>query len=336
MNRRTCFFLATFWVFSLARAEGADRLEQHSRAPSAVAQPLNCTECHTSGHPTKSNPCLAPCPRSAPKQGPDVVLLNQLSSEYVPVIFAHQLHAQMTQMSGGCAICHHHNSANRIMACRECHSASHPESLAKPGLKGAYHRLCLNCHREWSHETQCSVCHARRTANSTRVVLPDPTDIMGLLHPNVKEPVIKIYQTACDQGTLVTFRHQEHVRHYGLKCATCHREEDCSRCHDTGLSLDRTKTFEQHHSPCSLCHQTGDKVTKACAGCHSDKEIPPFTHKEAGLVLNDTHQVAECSDCHTGSGPTKYRDPPSCSNCHEKQENISYPARLPGTKVKLP
>jgi len=280
-----------------------------------------------------------------------VVLLDQLSSQYVPVIFAHRLHAQMTGISGGCEVCHHFNPAHRILACRECHSASNPESLAKPGLKGAYHRQCLNCHREWSHETACAVCHAKKTADSTRVVLPDPTDIMGILHPNAKEPVIKIYQTSYEHGTLVTFRHEDHVKRFGFKCVSCHREQNCSRCHNNGSGPARVRTLKEHHSPCATCHETGNEQTAkspnlaanrnahppkdTCAGCHADKETRPFSHEQTGLALDDSHKDAACPDCHTAAGVNRYRVSPTCSSCHEEQEKISYPSKLPGKQLAV-
>lgn len=329
-----CIALVTLWLFRLAGAETSGPAERPSQSPNATARPVNCAECHTSSTPTKKDPSLAPCPRSASQQGPEVVLLDQLSSQYVPVIFAHRLHAQMTEISGGCVLCHHFNSAHRILACRECHSVSNPESLAKPGLKGAYHRQCLNCHREWSHETECAVCHAKKTADSARVILPDPTDIMGILHPNAKEPVIKIYQTTYEHGTLVTFRHEEHVKRYGFKCVSCHREENCSRCHGTENAATNTKALKEHHAPCAICHQTGERKTDVCGGCHADKETPLFAHDQTGLALDDTHKDAACLDCHTATGLSKYRDPPTCSGCHEEKEKISYPARLPGKKVR--
>jgi len=327
--------LVTLWLVRPAGAGGAEQNGQENQLADASAPAVNCTECHTCANPTEKDPCLAPCPRSSPKQGPDVVLLDQLSAQYVPVIFAHRLHAEMTEMRGGCSLCHHYNEAHRIMACHECHSVTNPESLAKPGLKGAYHRQCLNCHREWSHETECAVCHAKKTAESARVILPDPTDIMGMLHPNAKEPRIKIYQTSYEQGTLVTFRHEEHVKRYGFKCVSCHREENCSRCHDSTNGNASPITLREHHASCSICHETGEQKTEACAGCHSDKETPVFSHEKTGLALDDNHKdIAACPDCHTSGGPSKYRDPPTCSGCHEATENISYPARLPGKKVK--
>jgi len=258
--------------------------------------------------------------------------MDQLSAQYVPVIFAHKLHAQMTEISGGCAVCHHFNPSHKILACRECHSTTSPDDLTKPGLKGAYHRQCLNCHREWSHETECAVCHAKKTAESVPVAVPDPTDIMGILHPNVEEPSVKVYKTKYEQGGLVTFRHDEHVKLFGFKCVSCHREENCSRCHEPQGKQERIKTLKEHHSPCANCHETAAEKTGSCAHCHSDKETPPFSHEKTGLVLDDSHKDTACFECHVGS---KFDQKPVCSGCHEEEEKISYPEKLPGKKVNI-
>jgi hypothetical protein len=301
--------------------------------PSAVVQETRCSDCHTRANPTKEDPCLVPCPRFTPEHGPEVVLIDQLSKQYVPVVFAHKLHAQMTEMSGGCALCHHFNPSHKILPCRDCHNTPSPDNLAKPGLKGAYHRQCMNCHREWSHETECAVCHAKKTADSAVVVLPDPTDIMGTLHPNIEEPVVKTYETKYEHGKSVTFRHQDHVKRYGFKCVNCHREPNCNRCHNTDKVAAAPKSLQQHHSPCASCHDTSVKNPAGCGHCHADKETPPFTHASTGLVLDEAHSDAACFDCHIGS---KFDKKPSCTECHDAEDKITYPEKLPGKKVKTP
>jgi hypothetical protein len=328
--KRVLIGLMTLLAFTPAGWAASASPGVDTNASAAAPQEVRCSECHTGPNPTAANPCLIPCPRPMPAQGPAVVLLNQLSAEYEPVIFAHKLHAQMSEMSGGCEVCHHFNPANRILACRDCHSATQPGTILKPGLRGAYHRLCLKCHREWNQDTKCLVCHALKTANSAPVVAPDPSDIMGVLHPDVKEPVTKIFQTSYAQGKLVPFRHQEHIQRFGFRCADCHREENCSDCHqpETASRLDRS--LNEMHARCALCHQTaGDP--EVCAHCHSNREVPPFDHKQTGLVLSEDHQIANCTDCHTGG---RFHQKPTCSACHES--DISYPAKLPGTRVKTP
>jgi len=305
----------------------------HFESSAELSEERLCTDCHTCPEPQRSAPCLIPCPRLSREHGPEVVLLDQLSDQYVPVIFAHTLHSQMTEMTGGCTLCHHHSPSNDIQPCRDCHEASSSTAnLEQPGLKGAYHRQCLNCHREWSHETECAVCHAKKTANSAVVVVPDPSDIMGLLHPNVEEPVIKMYETKYEEGRLVTFRHQEHVQRFGFSCVSCHREDSCRSCHSPEDRIARIKTLEEHHMPCIACHNIVEEETDGCLHCHGDQEIPPFSHASTGLVLNEDHEMAECYDCHLNS---RFKQKPSCGECHDEEEAIIYPDKLPGEKLNL-
>lgn len=331
--RCTSIAIITSLALRLTGAEPANDQGKLIKPQSAVVQNGRCSDCHTCSSPTQKDPCLVACPRFSPGRGPEVALIDQLSIQYVPVVFAHKLHAQMTEISGGCALCHHFNPSHKILPCRECHSTSNLENLAKPGLKGAYHRQCLNCHREWSHETKCVVCHAKKTANSVAVVVPDPTDIMGILHPNAEEPLIQTYETKYEHGKLVTFRHQDHIKRFGFRCVDCHREQNCSRCHKSESVAVRTKSLKEHHSPCATCHETAEEKTESCAHCHSGKETPPFSHERTGLVLDEKHKDAACADCHLGS---KFHTKPACSECHEAQEKMTYPEKLPGTKVKSP
>ncbi len=128
---------------------------------------LSCKTCHSCDVPTKSDPCLVICPREKittvyqkPEQTPELITINQLSDRYGPVYFSHKIHAQMSIMSGGCENCHHHNTSGPILKCNSCHETSRKrEDVSIPDLKGAYHRQCMDCHREWSHETGCNSCH---------------------------------------------------------------------------------------------------------------------------------------------------------------------------------
>src|SRR5205807_8299079 len=122
-------------------------------------------------------------------------------------------------------------------ACRTCHEPRRVD-LHQPGLKGAYHRQCLNCHREWAHANDCEVCHKPRGTSllaNGKTLTPD--DIMGRMHPPLREPDVKLIKanfTPAD-GENVVFRHKEHINAYGIKCVTCHKAEDSSaRCHEKG------------------------------------------------------------------------------------------------------
>src|SRR5690606_36334872 len=126
----------------------------------------------------------------------------------------HKLHAPMGEMGEGCTICHHRNPEGPILKCSECHGGpSNPVNLKQPGLKGAYHRQCLGCHREWTHETDCAVCHAKREPGVQPKLPLDPTDIMGMLHPNIEVPDEKVFEIEDEMMSdpkFVTFHHKQH------------------------------------------------------------------------------------------------------------------------------
>ena len=99
---------------------------------------------------------------------PGKLLLGSIAEQYRPVDFDHAKHVGI---SGSCAECHHQHDGGhlscsnchridaadfrknlnpaRIRPCGECHPATyHSENPGLPTLKAAYHRACLNCHRE--------------------------------------------------------------------------------------------------------------------------------------------------------------------------------------------
>ncbi len=176
----------------------------------------DCLVCHTCEIPTKVNPCLRSCPRGEmitvhhPAVAvPDTILMEKLTGSpglYEPALFAHRAHAKMSEMSGKCVMCHHYNPPGGVLPCSDCHasgSTTRNLDLSKPGLKGAYHRQCVNCHREWGGTTECESCHLAKTRTSA--VVPGSRSVKGVLH--VTRPVRLVFETKADEGRLVTFLH---------------------------------------------------------------------------------------------------------------------------------
>ena len=230
--------------------------------------------------------CHAAVPATAPT--PDVVILKQLATEYQPVPFDHQNHAKMAEMWTGCTTCHHRHSAPSTapttQPCRTCHSASAADpDLHRPSLKGAYHRQCLNCHREWANETSCEVCHLRaETAVARATTVPSVDDIVGRMHPPIPEPQVMIYRARFTPavGANVIFRHKEHTTSYDVKCVSCHRRDTCADCHDGKAStlphkpIHPGRTWRESHAPCVSCHEKD-----RCNHCHFDQTPPPAGRK---------------------------------------------------------
>jgi hypothetical protein len=352
-------------------------------AQSSVLRGSGCKECHECDIPTKLNPCLKACPRGqmvsgrhSPDSGPADVVMNEVTGNpdvYEPVHFAHRTHANMSEMSGGCARCHHYNLTGAVLACKACHEpgqASKTSDLSKPSLKGAYHRQCVNCHRESGLDTKCDgSCHrAKSTASKA------PQGGSDLRHePRVTRPDRFVYQSTYAGGKTVTFFHNDHSGRFGLECSSCHVNEPCSTCHQgEGAPTKPAEHLQGGHDRCSACHS----VTENCTKCHDNQPRAQFDHaRKTRFDLDRFHSTLACArchkenknykglsiactSCHTGWKPgafdhsvtgiklsethasldceschldSNFAKKPLCSSCHDDK---SYPSALPGVRTQ--
>jgi len=285
---------------------------------------FDCSLCHTCETPTKSNPCLIICPREKmmtihipPEKSPKIIKMNKLKvmeDLYESVIFSHRAHAEMSEISGGCEMCHHYNPPGNIVACDYCHELNRQRTdISKPDLKASYHRQCINCHREWSKEATCESCHELH--ESGKSAFSGKEYRKERIHPVINVPTKLIYKTSKQNGTLVTFFHNEHTDLYGFECKNCHQQESCVKCHDVTKSTTKKEiSLKQKHKICESCHDT--EVNTGCESCHTKKELEPFNHKiRTGFELKSYHAELSCSNCHqiktvfTGLSN-------SCTSCH--------------------
>lgn len=304
------------------------------RNSSSPMPTTDCKSCHTCEVPTLKEPCLKSCPRvemvhkqgtHALQEAPDSMLLSQLADLYQPVHFNHKVHASMAQMGTDCATCHHYSPKGAIPPCSDCHSpSSESTDLKKPNLKGAYHRQCLSCHREWSHDTKCVLCHIPNSEGAMGNAAEDPTDIIGKPHPVITEPVKKVYQTPYPSAPIVTFQHKEHIDLFGFRCVDCHEKENCGNCHDIEQTSKVKKTQEQVHAICNDCHKEDP-----CAKCHDVKERPGFSHNKTGWPLNQYHKQLDCWACHpTGKQISKLNS--MCVSCHKGWNQANFKHAVTG------
>ena len=288
---------------------------------------ISCKTCHTCDVPTKDEPCLVLCPREKiatvyqkPEQTPELFVIDQISDRYGPVYFSHKLHAQMSVMSGGCENCHHHNTSGPILLCINCHESTRKrDDVSLPDLKGAYHRQCMDCHREWSHETGCNSCHVLKASSMDTKKEDLLKKYSGKDHPVILAPAHISYETNSDKGKLVTFYHNDHTERFGLACTSCHKQETCAKCHDVNKKFNGTiksasanKSFDEQHTNCIGCHKEDD-----CTVCHSNSKLERFDHaRNAGWALNKRHANLSCAKCHGTKLPYKKPDR-ACSSCHK-------------------
>jgi hypothetical protein len=343
---------------------------------------VTCSTCHTCEVPTKENPCVKACPRAhmvtvhhSAEDAPNIFVMSEngdSSDLYLPVRFSHRWHAEMSSMAGGCELCHHYNPPGSVLACRDCHSAERQRTnLGRPDLRAAYHRQCIDCHREWEHGVECTSCHAYRTASAGVAEKQGKDEYAQRRHPTVRTPERIVYETPLETGPRVTFYHDEHASMFGLKCVDCHSREGCIRCHDRKKpESPRVMSSGAGHGRCESCHDTGDH----CEKCHGQDVKGKFDHlKRTGFSLTDYHGGLACSRCHTTKGsfaglkrscischrgwnPGNFKHAVTgltldathkeleCALCHADEqygnpagcenchEGIAYPARLPGTR----
>jgi hypothetical protein len=291
-------------------------------------QPFNCKTCHACEYPTKEDPCLIECPREemvsasyrTSEEGPEVVVIDEMSDYYSGVVFSHKMHSQMSEISNGCTGCHHYNTIGPVLNCRKCHQSTRErEDVSIPDLKAAFHRQCMTCHKQWSGENGCNTqCHERKGPDNEARIQKLVKEFTGKTHPLRPKPSKMIWETNYGEGKIVTFYHDEHVELFKLNCSDCHSGDNCTKCHASKTQEDFSKIIkikkspEEHHKPCNNCH-----YKDACGKCHRDSERKPFDHASAGgWSLKWYHSRLACSRCHGSSIPFKKPDN-NCTSCHK-------------------
>ncbi len=282
------------------------------------ASTQNCTECHVCENPSHEDPCLKECSREThipdwhdidKLHSPDVVILDQLVELYEAVTFDHKAHAEMSGMGGNtCRLCHHENREATIMCCCDCHPAEGvvgEDDLID--LKSAYHRQCMLCHRDWSGEADCEICHLPLDGNGHPVdmVRPEPFS-----HHRESTAVIN-FETPHEPAPYVTFHHDKHADTYGISCCECHQQDDCSTCHvGNGNGGFAPIHFFSNKETCGGCHGTGQ-----CGSCHSREPDRDFRHEYTGFPMRSFHADLSCQACH-GEQHAHGHLARDCQGCH--------------------
>lgn len=301
MNSHPSLLLAA--LLALAAAGSADHPTTHSRtAPYATS---------TARQPSAVRDSVGDASALPRESGPALTIIGDLAELYSPVIFDHALHEQMSAITGDCANCHHETSLGEpIRGCADCHLVERAaDDLTIPSLKGAFHRQCLGCHKDWSHANSCGSCHEE--AGGAMHGPMEFEDSLSGPPTHISPATTYAYHTGRPGVPVVTFHHDDHVRVFGVACADCHQEDTCDRCH----GADTSHRVVDRHRDCTNCHASSDCVT-----CHDVDVKASFDHKVvSGWDLGDGHSGVLCADCH---GLTLGAEPGSatstrCIACHQ-------------------
>ena len=121
--------------------------------------PETCRGCHTGGEDLEL--AVAEFDLEARPEGPETYVIERLSRKRLPVKFPHANHAKMVD---NCDACHHESPEKEIPTCYACHGASTDfNKKSKLQLVGAYHRMCIGCHRSMGDgPITCNKCHEEK------------------------------------------------------------------------------------------------------------------------------------------------------------------------------
>ena len=219
-------------------------------------------------------------------------VINKYSDLYEPVRFMHSKHANVLE---DCTICHHRTpreegdlygepvSMTQLrekeqmpVSCAACHNEPfNPKNLHTPGLKGAYHQLCMDCHQEAEQ-----VPHVRGAVSYSSMVRGPiarpldtraPTDCLSCHAKNVP-----------NHNELVKLEGNISPEDVTKNCLSCHEKE--------GEAILKTSHWNWHGaSPYTVGHEKRTDLGK------KSNTINNF-------CINVNGNWPECTSCHIGYG----------------------------------
>jgi len=308
------FLSITMWPFS--QAQGSENY-------SMIKKPLLLEE--------NVIPSIADAPKLTILSSP---VINQYSDKYESVRFMHSKHANVLK---DCSICHHRISREEgdkygepvtlaklqemkemPNSCASCHDHPfNPKQLHTPGLKGAYHQLCMDCHKESEQ-----VPHVRGPI---------------LYSAMVRGPVVRILDTraptdclAChpkkvpDHKDLVKLEEEADALAVTKNCLSCHENE--------GKAILKTSHWNWHGpSPYTVGHEKRNDMGKRhntinnfcinlngnwprCTSCHIG-----YGWKDEKFDFTDMTKI-DCLVCHDTTGT--YKKAPAGAGFPKKEVDL--------------
>jgi len=230
-------------------------------------------------------------------------------------------------------------------ACASCHTKDQPHGAVRP-----VNLRCDRCHGEAQWKPQkprlefdhgdtsqaamplagthadvaCAKCHPRaafklaRDGGDCTQCHQSPHD--GQLFGTRKCQLC--HSPALRSMTAVEFDHKKQT---GYALVARHAQVGCDSCHTRSLGKQKPQPG------CETCHARDnkhagrfDKVSTACATCHSQRAWTTgfqFNHQDrTGFDLTGKHARATCRDCHRGKSPSEFERfdlKNGCMSCHK-------------------
>jgi octaheme c-type cytochrome (tetrathionate reductase family) len=272
------------------------------------------------------------------------------------------------RIGGPCSTCHDMESIT-IQRCSSCHRApNEPDHRTRPGLRGAFHRLCIGCHEDETAPveapTECTSCHHPLTPDHAdfvgRPVVDEPRDVTAVCLECHEKSGRDLLRTAHWKwsGHSPSVCGHEHEEELGLRTLVNNHAigvggnlEYCATCHvGLGCIAGRIPFEGPGTMDCLVCHDTTGEYAKQVGGGGAP---------EPGLDLVTMARSvgrpsrASCGRCHfhsDGGANLKHgdlepalADPPDeldvhmgrydmlCQDCHTTKDH-----RIAGMSVSAP
>jgi len=298
MRRAVGTIAALAATFGLAGAARAQQPDSFPHAAHTTVFP-SCTGCHagavTAGAPMypAANAC-AGCHDGKNKSEAGKVLREVHFAGATPLAtnlaYAHVVHAEKT------------NTAADTRACIKCHQL--PGTTAWMSVGQAYPEACLACH---THEAPSHLADAA-TCRTCHVPLAEATALTPATIAAFPKP---------ESHSSASFiaSHAPADSAAGARCAICHTQESCARCHMNVRSVASITALGSNAA-----------VAKAVAGKEAMYPAPK-SHQEPGFATGHGAAAnaanATCANCHARA---------SCQTCHLTLGAREAIGRLPNPK----
>lgn len=209
----------------------------------------------------------------------------------------------------------HQKHAARNIGCRQCHGEVQRVGLATrdqlPRMRG-----CLSCHQHpdpaarGTAKGECETCHlAGGTTEGGRIRTAFPT---GKLLPPA-------WMRNAAHGPDFVARHKFVAANDSQFCASCHKEESCTACHDG-----RVRPRNLHPADYLSMHAVEARLaTSKCTSCHREQSFCLTCHQRLGVSMSGPPGVREAGRFHPP--PAIWSDAPRRAGHHafEAMRNLN-------------
>jgi octaheme c-type cytochrome (tetrathionate reductase family) len=247
----------------------------------------------------------------------DSPIIKKTEDSYLPVRFMHAKHAVLVN---DCFTCHHYRpdnpKAKETTRCSACHQDSFNSKFPdRTGLKAAYHRQCIDCHREKKKgPVDCLGCHEKNAPLHKDLIRveedPDPEDVtIDCLrcHDQQAEELLSSSHWLWKGPSPFTEGHEKKINsgkatntinNFCIHIGSNWRQ--CTSCHVGYGWIDNDFDFtDKTKMDCLVCHDTTGTYFKgqSLAGFPDEDVDLKFVAENVGKSGRKN-----CGDCHFAGG----------------------------------